>query len=157
MPELINESARWSLDIIERKNFVLRNGSPRKRSHPKDRWEERDGTSCRSIVDQSVSAKAADPVEAFAGFQIALGNRNHFANGTRDGGDSRIVMDRRAPDSRSDLQMREMERRVENIEWAFTELVIRKLSFFQRRFFVNDNKCSSMRSCAEGIVHKPCF
>ena len=108
----------------------------------------------RRIVNQSVSAESADTVETFAGFQIALGNSHHFTNRTCQWV-QRSDRDESPPGRWSTRsEVRQVERRIEDIERTIAELVVRQLGFLERRIFVNNDERTGVWSCAERIVNE---
>ena len=91
VPRDLRTSGSWS--PTRRRRRTKRPGPSRHlgatRSPPKGRSAAPMRRARRRVVDQAVSAEPADPVEALAGFQIALGDGHHFADGTRDRRDRR--------------------------------------------------------------------
>ena len=85
------------------------------------------------IVDQAVGAETADAVEPLARFQVALRDADDFADRSAEGGDSGIAIDDGAADGGSDLEVRQMEGRVEDVERTVAELVIGELGLLERR------------------------
>ena len=61
-------------------------------------------------------------------------------------------MDNRSTYGRSDLDVRQMVWRVENIERAVAEFVVSELGLLQRRFLMDDNEGTGVRRRANGIV-----
>ena len=82
------------------------------------------------VFNQPVGAEATDSVEALAGFQIALGNRYNLADRPANRSDRRILLKDRATDRRRDLNVRQMEWRVEDIERTVAELVVGQAESF---------------------------
>src|SRR5207244_12619390 len=99
----------------------------------------------RGGVHRPISAAASNTIEGFAGLQMAFRDSDHFARGRADGRYCRIVMNDRAADSRGKLNVRQMVRRVEDVERAITKLVIGELDLLQRHVLVNDHKSSGER------------
>src|SRR5579872_6558537 len=57
---------------------------------------------------------------------------------------------------RSDLDVRQVKRRIENVKGAVAQFVVRQLSLLERRFLVDDYKRARIGSRAESVVHKTC-
>ena len=98
--------------------------------------------------------EAAYAIELLAGFQIALGHADDFADRPANRCDCRIIVYDRASDGGSYLQVRQMEWRVEDIERAVADFVISQLGFLQRILFVNDDEGARVRRRAQRVVHQ---
>src|SRR5258708_37821595 len=105
------------------------------------------------IVDQSETGKAADAIQAFTGFERALGDGDHFTERAAPRSDGWIRMQHGARDRRGQLDVRQVEWRIEHVEWAIAELVIRELSAFQRILFVHDDEAARHGHGANRVIH----
>ena len=127
-PEPIAQSRRRHLDVGARRS---RNPSPRRgaarihRTVPSAAHPSR-GRTWR-VVDQSVPVKPPMPsiVSPARRSRLATVTTSHRgAPQRRDGG---VAEQRRAADRGRDLQVRQMERRVEHVEWTVAHLVVGEL------------------------------
>src|SRR4030095_4656539 len=62
-----------------------------------------------------------------------------------------------AADRGRNLKVRQMERRVKDVERSIAKLVVRQLHFLERILFVNHDDGAGMRSSAERIVNQTRF
>jgi hypothetical protein len=57
---------------------------------------------------------------------------------------------------RGDLDVWQMERSIENVEWAISHFDVPELNLFQGRILVHHDEGAGMRRSAQGVVDKAC-
>ena len=126
-PERLNLAVNDRVDIIERDHFILRYISTQYTTFREANWQSRQGARGSSVVDEPVGAEPANAIEPLAVFRSRLATVDDLADRAVDRSDGRITMNDRSADGRSDLDVRQMKRRVEDVEWAFAKFVVCEL------------------------------
>src|SRR5579871_415057 len=129
-PQRFHLTVGWHHHIGEGNHRILRNIPNQYAAFGKSDRQSFHLTSGAGIVDQAVVAEATNAIQQLAGLQIPLGDRNYFANRPANWSDGGVLVNDCAADGRADLDMRQMERRVEHVERTVPDLVIAELRFF---------------------------
>jgi hypothetical protein len=92
--------------VLERNDIVLRDISSQYTTFRQADWQSVIGASGSGIVDETVCAEPANPIELLAGFQVPFGDRHDFTDRSGERGDGRVTMDDRPAEGRGDLDVR---------------------------------------------------
>ncbi len=105
------------------------------------------------ILNQAVGTEAADAVQLLACLQGPFRHGDDFTRRPREGSYRGIGVNHCARDGRGQLNVRQVEGRVEHVERPVPELVVGKLGALVRILLVNDDESTGVRRGADGVVH----
>src|SRR6516162_9422977 len=156
-PQTVYDRVFNNIHLRERNDLILRDVLAKHTTLRKPDWQRSHLACGGGVVNQSVRAVTADPIESLSRFQVALGHRHNLAHRPTKGRHGGITMDRRPAKGRSNLEVRKVERRVKHVKRTLAKLVISELGLFERIIFVHDDESTRVRRRTQYIVNQSSF